>query len=157
MRCYVLMGVSGCGKSSVGTALSVLCGMDFVDGDDLHPQRNIEKMASGNPLDDEDRAPWLGEVGRTLARAKGQAPHLRMTAALSDGKRLYAIRYSTDDHAPTLYHRWSETRGGMAVVSEPLESDEGGWIAVPPYSFCVIDGERVEDYPFHPCKLQIAA
>ncbi len=93
----------------------------------------------------------------SLARAKGSAPHLRMTAALSDGKRLYAIRYATDDHAPTLYYRWSDTRGGMAVVSEPLESGEGGWIALPPFSFCTFEGERVEQRSFHPCKLQLAA
>ena len=71
MRCYVLMGVSGCGKSSVGTALSILCNMEFVDGDDLHPQANVAKMASGQPLDDGDRAPWLADVGRRLAQADG--------------------------------------------------------------------------------------
>lgn len=71
MRCYVLMGVSGCGKSSVGTALSILCDMEFIDGDDLHPKRNIDKMASGQPLNDEDRAPWLGLVGRRLADTNG--------------------------------------------------------------------------------------
>ena len=62
MRCYVLMGVSGCGKSSVGTALQVLCDIAFVDGDDLHPRANVDKMAYGVPLDDGDRAPWLGEI-----------------------------------------------------------------------------------------------
>ncbi len=62
MRCYVLMGVSGCGKSSVDTALQVLCDIDFVDGDDLHPRANIAKMACGVPLDDRDRDPWLAEV-----------------------------------------------------------------------------------------------
>jgi len=71
MRCYVLMGVSGCGKSSVGTALSITCNVDFVDGDDLHPKCNIDKMAAGRPLNDEDRAPWLRRVGRTLADAHG--------------------------------------------------------------------------------------
>lgn len=71
MRCYVLMGVSGCGKSSVGTALSVTCGMEFIDGDDLHPRENILKMSAGQPLDDEDRAPWLGIVGDVLAETKG--------------------------------------------------------------------------------------
>lgn len=67
MRCYVLMGVSGCGKSTVGTALAVTCGMDFIDGDDLHPPQNIDKMACGTPLNDEDRAPWLEDVGKYLA------------------------------------------------------------------------------------------
>ncbi|WP_299369628.1 gluconokinase [uncultured Tateyamaria sp.] len=71
MRCYVLMGVSGCGKSSVGTALSAICQMDFVDGDDLHPRENIAKMTSGAPLDDNDRAPWLADVGRCLANHGG--------------------------------------------------------------------------------------
>ena len=68
MRCYVLMGVSGCGKSSVGAMLSVTCGMEFIDGDDLHPQANIAKMSQGDPLDDDDRAPWLADVGRVLAQ-----------------------------------------------------------------------------------------
>ena len=71
MRCYVLMGVSGCGKSSVGRALSILCDMTFIDGDDLHPAANIAKMASGQPLTDADRAPWLGVVGETLAQTPG--------------------------------------------------------------------------------------
>ncbi len=71
MRCYVLMGVSGCGKSSIGRALSITCDMTFVDGDDLHPQANIDKMASGQALDDADRAPWLEQVGDVLAQTPG--------------------------------------------------------------------------------------
>lgn len=55
----ILMGVSGCGKSSVGAALAQRLGAKFIDGDDLHPRANIEKMAGGQPLDDGDRAPWL--------------------------------------------------------------------------------------------------
>jgi gluconokinase len=55
----ILMGVSGCGKSSVGAALSRALNAKFIDGDDLHPRANIQKMASGNPLNDDDRAPWL--------------------------------------------------------------------------------------------------
>lgn len=92
-----------------------------------------------------------------LAREKGCAPHLRMTAALSDGQRLYAMRYATDDAAPTLFYRWSETRGGWAVVSEPLESGEGGWIEVPPYSFCTFGPEGVTRADFLPCRLAAAA
>lgn len=65
------MGVSGCGKSSVGTALQAMCRMDFMDGDDLHPKCNIDKMAAGIPLNDDDRAPWLADVGRVLAQHDG--------------------------------------------------------------------------------------
>lgn len=93
----------------------------------------------------------------SLARAKGASPHLRVTAALSDGKRLYAVRYATDEAAPSLYYRWSATRGGMAVVSEPLEAEEGGWNVVPPYSFCTFEGETVKIEDFHPCRLAVAA
>lgn len=71
MRCYVLMGVMGCGKSSVGRGLAITCDMTFIDGDDLHPAANIAKMASGQPLTDADRAPWLAKVGQTLAETPG--------------------------------------------------------------------------------------
>ncbi|MEO9821412.1 MAG: gluconokinase [Paracoccaceae bacterium] len=67
MRCFVIMGVSGCGKTSVGTALERAEGLSFIDGDNLHPQENIQKMAQGNALDDDDRAPWLADIGRALA------------------------------------------------------------------------------------------
>lgn len=78
------MGVSGCGKSSVGLELARLCGVDFIDGDDLHPRANIAKMARGEPLDDTDRAPWLADVGQALAR--GLSPTVIGCSAL---KRAY--------------------------------------------------------------------
>ncbi|MEV0083685.1 gluconokinase [Saccharopolyspora sp. NPDC050642] len=62
----VVMGVSGCGKTTVGTRLAAELGVRFIDGDDLHPAANVEKMASGTPLTDQDRWPWLHDVGRTL-------------------------------------------------------------------------------------------
>ncbi|PWC14689.1 gluconokinase [Brenneria corticis] len=55
----ILMGVSGSGKSSAGAALARAIQAKFIDGDDLHPRANIQKMAGGTPLNDEDRAPWL--------------------------------------------------------------------------------------------------
>jgi len=76
---------------------------------------------------------------------------------LSDGQRLYAVRYATDAAAPSLYHRWSDTRGGRAVVSEPLEAGEGGWEEVPPYSFCTFDGETAMVEDFLPCRLAAVA
>lgn len=62
----VVMGPSGCGKSTVGSALAESMGARFIDGDDLHPLTNVEKMAAGIPLDDADRMPWLRTVGATL-------------------------------------------------------------------------------------------
>lgn len=67
----VVMGVSGSGKSTLGALLGERLGLPFVDGDDLHPAANKEKMGSGIPLGDEDRRPWLEEIGRTLRKARG--------------------------------------------------------------------------------------
>jgi gluconokinase len=63
----VVMGVSGSGKSTVGTALAQRLRVPFVDADTLHPPANVAKMAAGEPLDDDDRYPWLEKVGRWLA------------------------------------------------------------------------------------------
>lgn len=61
------MGVSGCGKSTVGKLLAIGLGAVFIDGDNLHPPTNIEKMSLGEPLNDADRYPWLERVGKELA------------------------------------------------------------------------------------------
>lgn len=55
----VVMGVSGCGKSTVGVEIARRLGWDYGEGDDFHPKANVDKMASGRPLQDEDRWPWL--------------------------------------------------------------------------------------------------
>ncbi|MEP9362016.1 gluconokinase [Nocardioides sp. CN2-186] len=63
----VVMGVSGSGKSTVGAALAQRLRVPFEDADDLHPSANIAKMSRGEPLNDEDRFPWLAIVGEWLA------------------------------------------------------------------------------------------
>ncbi|WP_122520732.1 gluconokinase [Pannonibacter phragmitetus] len=82
----ILMGVAGCGKSSVGDAISARTGIAYRDGDDLHPAANVEKMRAGIPLTDEDRWPWLDQVGRELA---DKAPLIIGCSAL---KRVYRDR-----------------------------------------------------------------
>ncbi|PSL19301.1 class II glutamine amidotransferase [Shimia abyssi] len=85
-----------------------------------------------------------------LSREWGTAPHVRIGAAFADGETLYAIRYASDHLAPTVYYRWSESRGGYAVVSEPLAHDEEDWVAVPPGSFCAFRGREVQVERFAP-------
>ncbi len=65
-RVYVIMGVSGSGKSTVGAMLARRLGVPFYDGDDFHPPANVAKMAAGSPLTDEDRAPWLARLGALI-------------------------------------------------------------------------------------------
>ena len=62
----IVMGVSGCGKSSVGERLAGALHLPFVEGDALHPAANVEKMSKGIPLTDEDRMPWLDLIGERM-------------------------------------------------------------------------------------------
>lgn len=115
--------------------------------------------ALGAGLDDDPRAALERATARfeAAARQRGCLPYVRLTAAFSDGRRLYAVRYASDDAAPTLYHRWSASRRGWAVVSEPLEQDEPDWVEVPAGSFCTFDGDTVQLAPFTPDPQQEAA
>lgn len=65
-RALVVMGVSGCGKTLIGSTLAERLGGQFFDGDDFHPPENIEKMSNGTPLDDADRQPWLERLRSEL-------------------------------------------------------------------------------------------
>ena len=61
-KSIIAMGVSACGKRSIGQQLAITLNAKFIDGDDLHPKANILKMANQEPLNDHDRAPWLERV-----------------------------------------------------------------------------------------------
>eukprot|EP00757_Euglenozoa_sp_SAG-D1_P002068 gene2068-2003_t len=63
----IVMGVSGCGKTTVGKELAERLGRRFIDGDDLHPQGNRDKMSNGVPLTDADRIPWLKKIAAVLS------------------------------------------------------------------------------------------
>lgn len=85
----VIAGPSGCGKSSIAQSLSELERFAFIEGDDLHPKANIDKMANGVPLQDEDRWPWL-EAVKQEAIALAQAPDaLGVILTCSALKRAY--------------------------------------------------------------------
>lgn len=70
----VVMGVAGCGKSTVASLLAERLGWEVLEGDSLHPARNVERMQAGIPLDDDDRAPWLALVAARMQehRAAGR-------------------------------------------------------------------------------------
>jgi gluconokinase len=82
----VIMGVAGCGKSTVGRALAEYLACPFVEGDDFHSEENVRKMQNGIALDDADRAPWLDAIEAELAK-----PGLKV-AACSALKRSYRAR-----------------------------------------------------------------
>ena len=84
----IVMGVSGCGKSTMAAALGERLGLDMVDGDDLHLPESVAKMRSGIALQDADRWPWLDRIGHYLAQA--QEPG--RVVACSALKRVYRDR-----------------------------------------------------------------
>ncbi|KZT56193.1 cytoplasm protein [Calocera cornea HHB12733] len=84
----VVMGVSGSGKSTVGAALAKAISRPFIDGDDLHPKSNVEKMSRGQPLTDEDRFPWLAIIRSTAERVCAEQAH---SGEVKEGDRPAAV------------------------------------------------------------------
>jgi gluconokinase len=149
----VVMGVSGCGKTVVGAALAEALGWPFLDGDDFHPPANVAKMASGTPLVDADRWPWLdrlsGEMGAILARggnaivacsALKQAYRDRIAACgkVRDDVRFVHLKGDAATIAARLgarHHRYmpsSLLASQFATLEEPADAiviDIGGTIA----------------------------
>lgn len=80
----------------------------------------------------------------SLSRSRGTTPHMRLSVAMSDGRKLYAARYSSDHIAPSLYYRWSNSRQGWAVVSEPLEQQQEGWQQLPAGGFLTLTAEGAD-------------
>jgi len=83
----IIMGVSGCGKTTIGRRLATDLGWPFHDADDFHPLTNIAKMRKGIPLTDKDRAPWLAAIHNTIARY--QANHLPAVLTCSALRQAY--------------------------------------------------------------------
>lgn len=138
---FVVMGVSGVGKTRAGLALAGALGARFVEGDDLHPEANRARMAAGTPLTDEDRWPWLDRVGAALA--EGPAPVVGACSALA---RRYRDRLRAAAPglvclhlvgAPVLVGERLRARqghfmppallGSQFAALEPLEPDEAGF------------------------------
>lgn len=86
----VVMGVAGCGKSSVARAVAEHVGGVLIEGDAFHPQANVDKMARGIPLTDEDRAGWLDRLSAELERAASRGE--RAVLACSALKERYRDR-----------------------------------------------------------------
>jgi len=78
---YVAMGITGSGKSTVGAMLARKLGVDFVEGDDYHSRENIERMASGIPLTDQDRADWLRSLANRIRGASHASRGLVLTCS----------------------------------------------------------------------------
>jgi len=101
----IVMGVAGCGKSTIGRQLADRLGWPFYDGDDFHPAANVEKMRLGQPLTDEDRSEWLKVLVDLINNLVKQ--HQSAVMACSALKQQYRDRLHVDASVRFIYLRGS--------------------------------------------------
>ncbi|WP_229680699.1 gluconokinase [Marinobacterium zhoushanense] len=102
---YIVMGVSGCGKSLIGSLLAKRLGLAFFDGDDFHPPENVAKMRQGIPLNDQDRYGWLQTLNDLINREEG------MVLACSALKPQYRQQLRQGNDAQLIY-----LKGGVETI-----------------------------------------
>lgn len=137
----VVMGVSGSGKTTVGSELAARLGIRFEDADSLHPAENIAKMANGIALTDEDRMPWLARVGADLASAEGAGLVMACSAlkrryrqailAVAPAARFIYLEVAVAELRNRMAHREGHYMPQSLLASqlatlEPLKADEPG-------------------------------
>lgn len=92
----VVMGVSGCGKTTVGKLLADKLDLPFYDADKFHPTSNVEKMKSGKPLNDDDRKPWLEELANQIMEWNSEKGAVLACSALKESYRQLLVSKSNE-------------------------------------------------------------
>jgi gluconokinase len=119
---WVVMGVSGCGKSTVGQALAQALGVPFVEGDLYHPPANVAKMAAGIALDDSDRAGWLHALQARIGAARADGTGLVLSCSAL--KRRYRDLLRAGD--PAL--RFAHLDGPRELIAARLQARAGHYM-----------------------------
>ena len=114
----VIMGVCGCGKTTIGRALANELGWDFLDADEYHPESNVAKMAAGVALTDDDRWPWLDRLNRELRALHAGGRHAIL--ACSALRQAYRDRLSMAGDV-----KWVYLKGDVATIEPRLASRRG--------------------------------
>ena len=139
-RFFILMGVSGCGKTTLGTQLAARLGWDFIDSDEFHSPADVAKMSRGIPLDDRDRAPWLASLHDLISeRLKQDLPGVLACSALKERYRQvllagndqvgivylkgsYDLIHARMAARPGHYMKASMLQSQFAALEEPLDA-----------------------------------
>jgi len=119
---WVVMGVSGCGKSTVGAMLAARLGLRFIEGDTFHPASNVAKMSAGLPLDDHDRADWLAALANEIRNARAQGVGLVLSCSAL--KRRYRDLLRQAD--PGL--RFAHLQGARALIAARMAARSGHYM-----------------------------
>jgi gluconokinase len=122
-KLYVVMGITGSGKSTVGKLLAQRLGVDFVEGDDYHPPENVRRMASGIPLTDDDRGDWLQALATRIREANDAGAGLVLTCSALKRSYRDVLRAA----APKL--QFVFLTGPRALIAERLKGRRGHFMA----------------------------
>ncbi|AWX46363.1 Gluconokinase [Flagellimonas maritima] len=122
-KVFVVMGISGTGKSTVGKMLAKKLKINFYDGDDFHPKENIQKMSTGKALNDEDRHGWLVELN-TLAKKQ---KFMGAVIACSALKQKYRDTLAQDMGTDLIF---VHLEGSFELVKSRLENRKGHFMPV---------------------------
>lgn len=115
----VIMGVSGSGKSTIGSKLAQSLGWDFLEGDSFHPAANIDKMSAGVPLTDEDRVPWLNAIGDAVHELRRQGCCAVVACSALKHSYRQLLRIDPDTVAFVYLH------AGFSLLQERLKNRRG--------------------------------
>jgi gluconokinase len=119
---FVVMGVSGSGKTAIGAALARALGIEFVEGDDFHSAENVKRMASGIPLTDEDRVQWLRALATRLREAKDDGTGLVMSCSALKRSYRDVLRGGAADV------QFVFLKGQRALIAERLAARRGHYM-----------------------------
>lgn len=122
MNSIIIMGVSGSGKTSVGKLLAEKLDMPFYDGDDFHPESNVEKMRSGKPLNDQDRYPWLKTLADQIEKMNQEGGGVLACSALKQSYR--DILAGADGAKVTFVY----LKGNQDLIADRLSGREGHYM-----------------------------
>jgi len=119
---WVVMGVSGSGKSTVGAALAARLGVRFIEGDSYHPPHNVAKMASGLPLDDHDRADWLNALANEIRAARAHGAGLVLSCSALKRRYRDLLRQADPDV------RFIHLHGPRVLIAERMARRTGHYM-----------------------------
>jgi len=115
---FVILGVSGCGKSTIGRLLSGRTGLPFHDADEYHPKSNVDKMSKGLPLDDADREPWLEKLSGLLKQWHEEGGAILACSALKEKYREILGENTKNIH-------WVYLKGSYELILDRMQSRKG--------------------------------
>lgn len=117
----IVFGVSGSGKTTIGQMLAKELKLPFYDADDFHPEANVQKMASGNPLNDEDRKPWLEILAASMKAWEKDGGAVLACSALKESYR--QILETGSNHV-----QWVYLSGNFEQIKKRMEARQGHYM-----------------------------